>query len=161
MINEKQDIAYFLSFCIEQYKVAKSLTGNEAMTLLSGYSVLACLEEHYEALHTQSRQWLVEEIDDFIRERDKDCEVLSVANNFEVAGQSLAKLEVTQYNLHLLLPSKLSWMANMLAEDKGISIVEAMKMLYASEVYSRLEKESTKAWHLGAVALYEDFQAGK
>ena len=49
----------------------------------------------------------------------------------------------------------------MLAEDKGISIVEAMKMLYASEVYSRLEKESTKAWHLGAVALYEDFQAGK
>ena len=61
------------------------------MTLLSGYSVLAYLEEHYEALHTQSRQWLVEEIDDFIRERDKDCEVLSVANNFEVAGQSLAK----------------------------------------------------------------------
>ena len=47
MINEKQDIAYFLSFCIEQYKVAKSLTGNEAMTLLSGYSVLEYLEEHY------------------------------------------------------------------------------------------------------------------
>ena len=69
-------------------------------------------------------------------------------------------LTITQENVHLLIPSKLSWMANMLAEDKGISIVEAMKMLYASEVYSRLEKESTKAWHLGAVALYEDFQAG-
>mgnify|MGYP006374748933 CR=1 FL=1 len=69
-------------------------------------------------------------------------------------------LTITQENVHLLLPSKLSWMANMLAEDKGISIVEAMKMLYASEVYSRLEKESTKAWHLGTVVLYEDFQAG-
>ena len=159
MINEKQDIAYFLSFCIEQYKVAKSLTGNEAMTLLSGYSVLEYLEEHYEALHTQSRQWLVEEIDDFIRERDKDCEVLSVANNFEVAGQSLAKLEVTQYNLHLLLPSKVSRMANMLAEDNGISIVDAMKLLYSSELYARLENESTKAWHLGPVALYQDFKA--
>lgn len=63
-------------------------------------------------------------------------------------------------NVHLLLPSKLSLMADMLAEDKNISIVEAIKQLYSSKVYSRLEKEYTKAWHLGAVALYEDFQAG-
>ena len=34
-------------------------------------------------------------------------------------------LTITQENVHLLLPSKLSWMANMLAEDRGISIVEA------------------------------------
>lgn len=69
-------------------------------------------------------------------------------------------LTITQDNVHLLIPSKLSRMANMLVEDRDISIVEAMKMLYSSEVYSRLENESTKAWHLGAVALYEDFQAG-
>ena len=67
-------------------------------------------------------------------------------------------MTITQENVHLLIPSKLSWMANMLAEDKGISIVEAMKMLYSSEVYARLEKESTKAWHLGPVALYEELQ---
>ena len=67
-------------------------------------------------------------------------------------------LTITQKNVHLLLPSKLSWMANMLAEDRGISIVEAMKLLYSSEVYARLENESTKAWHLGPVALYEEFQ---
>ena len=68
-------------------------------------------------------------------------------------------LTITQENVHLLLPSKLCWMANMLSEDRGISIVEAMKMLYASDVYSRLEQESTKAWHLGPVALYQDFKA--
>ncbi len=67
-------------------------------------------------------------------------------------------LTITQKNVHLLLPSKLSWMANMLAEDRDISIVEAMKILYTSEVYSRLEDESTKVWHLGPVALYEEFQ---
>lgn len=67
-------------------------------------------------------------------------------------------LTITQKNVHLLLPSKLSWMANMLAEDKGITIVEAMKLLYSSDVYARLENESTKAWHLGPVALYEEFQ---
>ena len=44
------------------------------------------------------------------------------------------------------------------AEDKGVGIVEAMKILYSSETYARLENESTKAWHLGPVALYEDFQ---
>ena len=65
-------------------------------------------------------------------------------------------LTITQENVYLLLPSKLSWMANMLAEDRGISIVEAMKLLYASDVYSRLEQESTKTWHLGPVALYQD-----
>lgn len=67
-------------------------------------------------------------------------------------------LTITQQNVYLLLPSKMSWMANMLAEDRGISIVEAMKILYSSEMYARLEDESTKAWHLGPVALYQDFQ---
>jgi hypothetical protein len=66
-------------------------------------------------------------------------------------------LNITQQNVHLLLPSKLSWMANMLAEDMGISLVEAMKLLYSSEVYAKLEKETTKAWHLGPVALYEEY----
>ena len=46
-------------------------------------------------------------------------------------------LNITQQNVHLLLPSKLSWMANMLAEDNDISIVDAMKLLYSSDVYAR------------------------
>lgn len=43
-------------------------------------------------------------------------------------------------------------------EDKGVCIVDAMKALYSSEVYSKLEDESTKAWNFGPVALYEEFQ---
>lgn len=69
-------------------------------------------------------------------------------------------LTITQQNVYLLLPSKMSWIANMLAEDRGISIVEAIKILYSSEMYAMLEDESTKAWHLGPVALYQDFQDG-
>jgi hypothetical protein len=67
-------------------------------------------------------------------------------------------MEVTQQNLYLLLPSKMSWLATMLAEDRGISIVEAMTILYSSSFYARLADESTKLWHLGPVALYEEFQ---
>ena len=68
-------------------------------------------------------------------------------------------LNITQQNLYLLLPSKMSWLANMLAEDKGISIVEAIRILYSSRFYVRLANESTKLWHLGPVALYEEYQA--
>ena len=49
-------------------------------------------------------------------------------------------------------------MAVMLVEDEEVSIVDAMIRLYSSKVYARLEDESTKAWNLGPVALYEEFQ---
>lgn len=157
MDKTKQDIAYFLSFCIEQYKEAKGLSGSDAMALLSEYGVLEYLAEHWEILHTQGRQWIIEDIDEFIKARDKYYQIVSKKDVQAFPSQPLGNLEVTQKNVHLLIPSKLSWMANMLAEDRGISIVEAMKMLYSSEVYARLEEESTKVWHLGPVALYEDF----
>ena len=56
-------------------------------------------------------------------------------------------------------PSKVSRIAEMLAEDSGKSIVQAVKDIYHSEVYKRLEQESTKQWHLGPVALYQEFLA--
>ncbi len=68
-------------------------------------------------------------------------------------------LNITQENLYLLLPSKMSWLATMLADDKGISIVEAIKILYTSSFYTRLADESTKLWNLGPVALYEEYLA--
>ena len=69
MDKRKQDIAYFVSFCIEQYKNAKHLTGEESMRLLDKYKVLDYLSEYYETLHTQSSQWILEDIDEFIRLR--------------------------------------------------------------------------------------------
>lgn len=65
-------------------------------------------------------------------------------------------LNVTQDNLYLFLPSKISWMAEMLSEEKNVSIVNAVKEIYASDTYRRLETEETKLWHLGPVALYEE-----
>ena len=67
-----QDIAYFVSFCIEQYKNAKGLTGEEAMNTLDRYGVLEYLEENFEILHTQSYQWILEDIDEFINIRRKE-----------------------------------------------------------------------------------------
>ena len=66
-------------------------------------------------------------------------------------------LEINQGNLHLLLPSKVSLMAEMLVDESGGSIVDAIKDIYLSETYERLENEETKMWHLGPVALYQDY----
>lgn len=74
MDKNMQDIAYFVSFCIEQYKNAKGMTGAEAQEMLDRYGVLGYLEEHFEVLHTQSYQWILEDIDEFISIRKREEE---------------------------------------------------------------------------------------
>ncbi len=66
-------------------------------------------------------------------------------------------LDVNQDNLYLLLPSKVSLIANMITDDKGIGVVDAIRLIYQSRTYQELETEETKFWHLGPVALYQDF----
>lgn len=71
MVKGQQDISYFVSFCVEQYKHAKHMTGGEAMAMLDRYGVLGYLAENYEILHTQSHHWILEDIDEFIGIRQK------------------------------------------------------------------------------------------
>ncbi len=55
-------IPLFLSFCIEQYKNACGLSGGEAMQELCQSGALDYLEKNYEVIHTQSPEWILEEI---------------------------------------------------------------------------------------------------
>lgn len=72
-MNDKElDIAYFLSFCIEQYRKKHQLSGEETFSLFDKYDVLHYLEENFEILHTQGHHWLMEEIDELINERIKE-----------------------------------------------------------------------------------------
>lgn len=65
---------------------------------------------------------------------------------------------ITNENLYLLLPGKVSKMAGMYAAEAGISITEALARIYRSATYRELEKESNKLWHYGPVALYQIFR---
>ena len=67
--------------------------------------------------------------------------------------------EINQGNLYLLLPSKVSWLASMLVDYKGMNITEAIKTIYRSKLYKQLKVESTKTWHLGPVDLYKELEA--
>lgn len=69
------------------------------------------------------------------------------------------RAEITQQNLYLILAGKAAAVAAFIAEDENISPLDALTKFYASETYRRLEKEETKYWHLGPVALYQDYCA--
>lgn len=72
MNKQNIDKAYFISFCIEQYKNQKGLTGEEAARILGQYGVLDYLNAHFGVLHTQSKQWIMADIDEFIEIRKKE-----------------------------------------------------------------------------------------
>jgi len=67
------------------------------------------------------------------------------------------RAKITQQNLYLILAGKAAAVAAFIAEDEHISPLEALTKFYASETYHRLEQEETKYWHLGPVALYQDY----
>ena len=69
----------------------------------------------------------------------------------------IEECRITQDNLYLLLPGKVSKMAVMYAEDFGLPITEALTRIYLSTTYSQLDREETKLWHYGPVALYQMF----
>ncbi len=67
MSKEEKDKSYFVAFCIEQYKNAKGMNGADVANLFFSSGVSVYLAENYEVFHTQSHQWLVEEIDEFLK----------------------------------------------------------------------------------------------
>ena len=71
MSKQENDIIYFISFCIEQYKMRHGLTGSEAMQVFDQYGLTDYLSRNYEVLHTQSAQWLMEDMDEMIGRRVK------------------------------------------------------------------------------------------
>ena len=60
----------------------------------------------------------------------------------------MKKVEITQDNVHLLLPNKVAQLANRILQD-GLAkdLTTALDMVYNSEVYTKLEQEKTKYCH--------------
>jgi hypothetical protein len=65
--------------------------------------------------------------------------------------------EITNANLYLLLPGKVADVAMRVAQHDKIPALEALRHFYASNTYKQMEKEETKIWHMGPVALFQDY----
>jgi len=56
----------FIIFCIEHYRRSKQMTAMQSLALFRRAGVFQYLTDGYEVLHTQSRDYIVADIDDFI-----------------------------------------------------------------------------------------------
>ncbi|MDR0380455.1 MAG: DUF3791 domain-containing protein [Oscillospiraceae bacterium] len=59
----------FITYCIEEYRSAETLSGKAVIELFNRYRVLDYLRSHYEALHTTGRQYIVNDINQYIQAR--------------------------------------------------------------------------------------------
>lgn len=65
--------------------------------------------------------------------------------------------QITNKNLHLLLPSKIRQTLKVYLEDRDEDAIKALTDFYSSETYRQLEQEETKLWHYGPVALCQEY----
>lgn len=65
--NNDSKITLFQSVCLESYKNRHKINAIECLYVFSKYNVFRYLENVYETLHTQSQEYIVEEIDQYIK----------------------------------------------------------------------------------------------
>ena len=85
--------------------------------------------------------------------KNKRTTGLNAKSKHQIKSTMSGKL--TQDNLYLLLPGKVLAVAQMYARHHNVSVLDAMRIVYASDMYKQLEQESTKRWHEGPVSLYQ------
>ena len=60
----------FSVFCLENYKVYKSLTGKQTVELFSRYGVFDYLNEFYDVLHMTGYQYINHDVDAYVNYSD-------------------------------------------------------------------------------------------
>ncbi len=76
-LNNEEKVIEFASFCIENFKVKHSITGKEVAILFRQSGVLEFIRNGYEMLHTQGKEYILEEIEIFLKNRGINFEVIS------------------------------------------------------------------------------------
>lgn len=63
--------------------------------------------------------------------------------------------EITQKNVHMFIPYKVSKICAEICKDENISAKNAVQKFYKTKLSRRLGQEDSKLWHCGWVTLYE------
>lgn len=67
--SEEFKINEFVIFCIEIYKAKKNLSGKQVYNIFEKYNLFDYLQDGYDILHTQGEEWLIQDIDEFLKVR--------------------------------------------------------------------------------------------
>ncbi|MFV0591177.1 MAG: DUF3791 domain-containing protein [Draconibacterium sp.] len=68
--NKLSPVQVFQLFCLESYRSAKGISGTNALSDFRRAGVFSFLASGFEVLHTQSKNYLVAEITEFINRRN-------------------------------------------------------------------------------------------
>ncbi|MDR2804748.1 MAG: DUF3791 domain-containing protein [Dysgonamonadaceae bacterium] len=60
------DVNQFIIFCLESYKSASGLTGEQAFADFEAYDVFSYLSDGFDVLHTQGREYIIKDIQEYI-----------------------------------------------------------------------------------------------
>lgn len=60
----------FTVFCMESYKVHRSLTGRQVAELFEKYGVYDYIREFFDVLHSMGYQYINQDIDMYLQERN-------------------------------------------------------------------------------------------
>jgi hypothetical protein len=61
----------FYTFCLERYKAFSNLSAEETLLIFRKYCVFDYLQDSFDLLHTQGEDYIVKEIDFYIKTRKK------------------------------------------------------------------------------------------
>jgi hypothetical protein len=64
-------------------------------------------------------------------------------------------MKPTQETLYATLAIITPGILNLLMTNRGVTKEDAAALLFNSKLYSKLENEKTKLWHLSSLCLYE------
>lgn len=67
--TRSSSVLLFLAFCIENYKEHKHIGADEVLFLFKKYDVVGFLTDGFDALHTQGKEYIMTEIDRYIKNR--------------------------------------------------------------------------------------------
>jgi hypothetical protein len=68
-LNKEEQLIEFISFCIENFKIAHGMKGKDVANLFNESKVFDFLTEGYEIIHTQGKEYIIEEIEIFLKNR--------------------------------------------------------------------------------------------
>lgn len=71
-MTEFEQIAQFISWCIEEYAFVNKKSSKETANFFSEKGVLEFLQNHWEVLHSQGKDYILGSIDDFIKSGDAE-----------------------------------------------------------------------------------------
>lgn len=61
----------FKTFCFENYKAEKNISGETALELFQKHKVFEYLDDFYDVLHTTGHRYIINDIDLYIEARTK------------------------------------------------------------------------------------------